>query len=43
VLTLADAERVMADRAYAEQVAEALLEFLFKIDDIRGTGRLYLP
>jgi hypothetical protein len=43
VFTLADAERVVNDRGYAERVAEALLEYLFRIDDLRGTGRLYLP
>jgi hypothetical protein len=43
VFTLADAERLMSDRAYAERVAEALLEYLVKIDSLRGTGRLYLP
>ena len=43
VFTLADAERLMSDRAYAERVAEALLEYLFKIDNLRGAGRLYLP
>jgi hypothetical protein len=43
VFTLADANRVPNERSYAERVADRLLEYLFDIDNIRGTGRLYLP
>jgi len=43
VFTLADADRVLSERAYAMRAAEKLLEYLFTIDKVRGTGRLYLP
>jgi hypothetical protein len=43
VITLADQDRVVRDRAYAESVAERLLEILFDLDQLRGTGRLYVP
>jgi hypothetical protein len=43
VFTLANDQRVLRDRSYAEAVADRLLEFLFDIDSYRGTGRLYLP
>jgi hypothetical protein len=43
VITIANADRVMQDRVYAEQVAERLLGELMRIDDIRGTGRIYVP
>ena len=43
VLTLADPDRVLHSRAYAERVVERLLEYLIDMDNYRGTGRLYLP
>jgi hypothetical protein len=43
VFTLANDQRVLRDRQYAEAVADRLLEALFDIDSYRGTGRLYLP
>jgi hypothetical protein len=43
VFTLANDQRVLRDRQYAEAVADRLLEVLFDIDSYRGTGRLYLP
>ena len=43
VFTLANEQRVLRDRLYAEAVADRLLEFLFDIDSYRGTGRLYVP
>jgi len=43
VFTLADADRVLHSRDYAERVAVRLLEHLLTIDLVRGTGRLYLP
>ena len=43
VFTLANDQRVLRDRPYAEAVADRLLEFLFDIDSYRGTGRLYVP
>jgi hypothetical protein len=43
VITIADPDRVLHDRRYAEIVAERLLEKLIAIDDFRGAGRLYVP
>ncbi|MEO8498502.1 MAG: ACP S-malonyltransferase, partial [Planctomycetota bacterium] len=43
VLTVSDAEQILTDRDYAARVVAQLLEFLFDLDNIRGTGRLYLP
>ena len=43
VFTLANDQRMLRDRPYAEAVADRLIEFLFDIDSYRGTGRLYLP
>ena len=43
VFTLANDQRVLRDRQYAETVANRLLEAVFDIDSYRGTGRLYLP
>ncbi len=43
VFTVSNAGRVLTDRDYAERVAEKLLEYLMRIDEIRGTGRLYVP
>ena len=43
VPTLANDQRVLRDRPYAEAVADRLLEILFDIDNYRGTGRLYVP
>ena len=43
VLTLADQDRIMRDRAYAETVVETLLGILFDLDNLRGTGRLFVP
>ena len=43
VFTLANDQRVLRDRQYAEAVADRLLAFLFDMDSYRGTGRLYVP
>jgi hypothetical protein len=43
VLTLANSERVLIDRDYAETVVIKLLDYLADIEAVRGTGRLYLP
>jgi hypothetical protein len=43
VITVADMDRMLRDRPYAEKVAERFLETLIAIDDFRGTGRLYVP
>jgi hypothetical protein len=43
VFTFADPPRVVTDREYPARVAERLLDYLYRIDEVRGTGRLYLP
>jgi len=43
VITLANADRVLQERAYADRVVEGLLRFLLDIDSYRGSGRLYVP
>ena len=43
VFTLANDQRVLRDRQYAEMVADRLIEALFDIDSYCGTGRFYLP
>jgi hypothetical protein len=43
VFTIADVNKVNTSRTYAEQVVVSLLDYLQRIDSLRGTGRLYLP
>jgi hypothetical protein len=43
VLTLASPKRILIDRAYAERVAERILDYLVDIERYRGTGRLFVP
>jgi hypothetical protein len=43
VVTIANPQRITRDRLYAQKVAEQLLDYLMRIDEVRGTGRLYVP
>jgi hypothetical protein len=43
VLTISDAGRVIHSREYANRVVETLLQYLMDIENVRGTGRLWLP
>ena len=43
VLTIGDPPRILSSRDYAESVVSRLLEYLVDLENIRGTGRLYLP
>ena len=43
VFTIADVQRLRRSRQYADQVIESLLIYLLQAENIRGTGRLYLP
>ncbi len=43
VLTIADPRRVTRDPAYANAIASRLLDFLERMQSLRGTGRLFLP
>lgn len=43
VLTLADPQRLLRDRGYLEDCALRLLDYLERMDSLRGTGRLFIP
>jgi hypothetical protein len=43
VLTIADPQRVARDAAYANLAALRLLDFLERIESLRGVGRLFIP
>jgi hypothetical protein len=43
VFTIARLDRFCTNREYAERVLAALYDYLYRIDELRGTGRLYLP
>ncbi|MBI2877450.1 MAG: ACP S-malonyltransferase [Candidatus Tectomicrobia bacterium] len=43
VLTIGDPLRILSSCDYAQRVATRLLEYLVDLENIRGTGRLYLP
>ena len=43
IITIADAVRVINDRAYAELVSIKILEYLTDMRDYLGSGRLYAP
>jgi hypothetical protein len=43
VITLADPGRIQRERPYAEKTAERILDYLMRIEELRGSGRLYAP
>jgi hypothetical protein len=43
VFTLSDADEVFRSKGYADRVVESLFDQLLRIDDRRGTGRIFLP
>ena len=43
VFTVADSEQMRRSPAYRERIAIRLLEYLQDIEQLRGTGRLFLP
>ncbi len=43
VLTIADPQRVGRDAEYANLAALRLLDFLQRIESLRGVGRLFIP
>ncbi len=43
VFTISDLNKFQNSRAYAERVLERLYDYLTRINELRGTGRLYLP
>jgi hypothetical protein len=43
VFTIADLDKFGASREYEERVVAALYDYLLRIDEVRGAGRLFLP
>lgn len=43
VFTISVADQVLIDKEYRDRVAKRLIEYLYEIDTVRGTGRLFLP
>ena len=43
VLTIGDPRRVIRDPVYARACALSLLDFVDRIETLRGTGRLFIP
>jgi hypothetical protein len=43
VLTIGDPRRVIRDAVYAHECAISLLDFVERIETLRGTGRLFIP
>lgn len=43
VFTLSDPSRILREREYAELVAVKLMEYLDDLENLRGTGRIYVP
>jgi hypothetical protein len=43
IFTLPQADRVYSSPTFLDRVVEKLLDYVLDADNIRGTGRLYLP
>jgi hypothetical protein len=43
VFTLANVDRIRLSSAYAEQVAEQLIDRMMNLESVRGAGRIWLP
>jgi hypothetical protein len=43
VLTISEPQRLLSSRVYTHRVVERLVEYLIDVENLRGTGRLYLP
>lgn len=43
VITIADPEHLRTSAAYAAAAAEKWLHYLYDLDSLRGSGRLYIP
>ncbi len=43
VLTISEPQRILSSSAYAHRIVEQIMEYLVDIENLRGTGRLYLP
>ena len=43
IFTIGDISHLQASTEYADRVIDQLLSYILELDEIRGTGRLYLP
>ena len=43
VFTIADLDKFGVSRVYEERVVAGLYDYLMRIDELRGTGRIFLP
>ena len=43
VFTIGDLDRFRKSKEYAHNALETLYDYLLRIDEVRGTGRLFLP
>ena len=43
VLTMTNPRRFARDKSYADRVTDRVLDYLLDLDNLRGTGRLYVP
>ena len=43
IFTIGNRQLLRTNKDYAERVIESMLELLLRIDELRGTGRMYLP
>jgi hypothetical protein len=43
VLTIGDPRQVIRDPVYARECVLSLLDFVERIETLRGTGRLFIP
>jgi hypothetical protein len=43
VFTIGDVRAVTSSRAYADRVIDRLLRYLLELENIRGSGRLFVP
>jgi len=43
VLTISEPQRLLSSGVYTHRVVERLVEYLIDVENLRGTGRLYLP
>ncbi|MFO0969751.1 MAG: DUF5615 family PIN-like protein [Gemmataceae bacterium] len=43
IFTISNISKFQTVRSYAEKVLEDFFDYLLRIDEVRGSGRLYLP
>jgi hypothetical protein len=43
VFTITDVNEFRTNSSYVDRVVEVLYDYILRIDDVRGTGRLYVP